>query len=117
MTKFLSYFFLFAILVGGCAEAFGDSDYTTDTTVPPVVSVVETTIAIAVADTVPATVALRVTTAPRKKSTVTSGDDIDCDDAEELYDSGEVDDDIADYCDYGPDAEWDTFDDYDSWEE
>jgi hypothetical protein len=117
MTKFLGYCFLFMIVVGGCVGAFDDTDYTTDTTVPAVVSVVETTIAIAVADTVPATVAPRVTTAPRKKSTISSGDDIDCDEAEELYDSGELSDDIADYCDYGPDGEWDTQDDYDSWEE
>jgi hypothetical protein len=33
-----------------------------------------------------------------------------------LYDEGNNDD-LADYCDYGPDGEWDTEDDYDSWEE
>jgi len=118
MTKFLTYAFLFMVVVGGCSEAFSSTDYTTDTTLPAYVAPETTTteVFVPVTNTTIATKS-RTTAAPKRKSTITSGNDIDCDNAEELYDSGEYADDIADYCDYGPDSEWDTNDDYDSWEE
>lgn len=105
------------VLIGGCSEAFGSSNYTTDTTVPVSIAADTTTTEVVVPVTTTADATKpRTTAAPKKRSTITSGDDIDCDNAEELYDSGEYTDDIADYCDYGPDGEWDTNDDYDSWE-
>lgn len=116
MTKVLGYFFVFMLLCGACAEAFAGPSDVSDTTVP---NALLTTSSISTDTTVPID-ATDTTTPPNVRpnnSGITSGgDDIDCDEAEDLYDAGELDD-IADYCDYGPDGEWDTEDDYDSWEE
>lgn len=117
MTKFLTYAFLFMVLMAGCSAAFADNSVVTDTTVFTTNAPVATDPAIAdpmVPDTSTSnTVSVN---GGKSGSTITSSDDIDCDQAEELYDSGELTDDVADYCDYGPDGEWDTSDDYDSWE-
>lgn len=113
MTKAFGYFFVFMLLCGACAEAFAGPADVTDTTVPN--AVFTTTIAL----TVPAIStdsSAPPNVRPNNSGSSFTGDDIDCDEAEDLYDAGELDD-IADYCDYGPDGEWDTEDDYDSWEE
>jgi hypothetical protein len=116
MTKFLTYAFLFMVVVGGCSEAFSSTDYTTHTTLPITVAAVDSTIASTIPETVPPATPSRSGSTSGKGSSLSSGDSIDCDNAEELYDSGEMTDDIADYCDYGPDGEWDTSDNYDGWE-
>ena len=112
MTKALGYFFVFMLLCGACAEAFAGPADVTDTTVFSTSSIaVDTTVPVDESDiTTPSTVR------PNTSGATSGGDDIDCDEAEELYDAGNNDD-LADYCDYGPDGEWDTEDDYDSWEE
>ena len=116
MTKTLGYFFVFMLLCGACVDALAGPVDITDTTVP---STNQSTTTVAIVTTVP--ISAPATTAPStgkpKKSNPSSGSyDINCDDAEDLYDAGNNDD-LADYCDYGPDGEWDTEDDYDSWEE
>lgn len=120
MTKFLTYAFLFMVLVGGCAEAFGSTSTVPKTTVyVPDTSITSSTEP-AIAGPVTPDASTNNTvkrSGSNTGSSITSSDDIDCDQAEDLYDSGDVTDDIADYCDYGPDGEWDTEDDYDSWEE
>jgi hypothetical protein len=116
MTKALGYFLVFMLLCGACAEALAGPVDVTDTTVPNAVlsttSIAgDTTIPVNTSDTAPSS-----TVRPNNSGATSGGDDIDCDEAEELYDAGNNDD-LADYCDYGPDGEWDTEDDYDSWEE
>lgn len=113
MTKFLGYSLLFMILVGGCVGAFDDTSYTPDTTVT---TYAPDTTDIPMRDPQAPDVSTNNSVAGSGIGSL-GGSDIDCDNAEELYDSGEMTDDIADYCDYGPDGEWDTEDDYDSWEE
>ena len=114
MKKLLIYASTLIILCAACVEALSTPADLTDTSVPVV-----TTSTPAVEDTsTSSTIPTTTTVASRKKpsSTPSAIDDIDCDEAEELYDAGNSDD-LADYCDYGPDGEWDTDDDYDSWEE
>lgn len=117
VRKFLTYLILGTILIGACTGAFDEV---------PVVEPTETTIALPAATSTTSTVQFKDPSVPivspgkslpkKKAATDSSDTDINCDDAEDLYDSG-VSEDIADYCDYGPDSEWDTEDDYDSWEE
>jgi hypothetical protein len=114
MKWFLIYASTLVILCAACVEAISTPTDVTDSSVP----VTATSIVIAedpaTSLTVPTSTA---TTSPNKPSSTPSAvDDIDCDEAEELYDEGNNDD-LADYCDYGPDGEWDTEDDYDGWEE
>lgn len=114
MKRFLVYASTLVILCAACVEAISTPTDVTDSSVP----VTATSIVIAedpaTSLTVPTSTA---TTSPNKPSSTPSEfDDIDCDEAEELYDEGNNDD-LADYCDYGPDGEWDTEDDYDGWEE
>ncbi len=119
MTKFLTYAFLFMIVVGGCAEAFGGTSDVTNTTVFSTVAPITDSTDIGIQDPQAPDVGPNNSVTPsggKGGSSITSNDDIECDEAEDLYDSGELTDDIADYCDYGPDGEWDTNDDYDSWE-
>ena len=117
MTKALGYFFVFMLLCGACVDALAGPVDTTNTTVP---STIQSTTTIAIATTVPISAPESTTPSTGKpsKSNSTSGGggDINCDDAEDLYDAGNNDD-LADYCDYGPDGEWDTEDNYDNWEE
>ena len=114
MKKFLIYSSALIVLCAACVEAFATPVDETDSSIPAVVTSTATN------DTLPvSSTTLPSSTSPvtRKPSTTPSAsDDIDCDEAEELYDAGNNDD-LADYCDYGPDGEWDTEDDYDSWEE
>ena len=115
MKRFLIYASTLVILCGACVEAFSAPADVTDSSVP-----VTTSSNPATEDptTTSSTIPTSTTVATQKKSSSTPSDidDIDCDEAEELYDAGNNDD-LADYCDYGPDGEWDTEDDYDSWEE
>ena len=114
MKKFLISASALIVLCAACVEAFAGPIEDTDTSVPATISSVPATETIPTSSITPPS---STTAAPRKSSSSPSAsDDIDCDEAEELYDAGAPDD-IADYCDYGPDGEWDTEDDYDSWEE
>jgi hypothetical protein len=119
MKKFLIYSSALIVLCAACVEAFATPVDETDSTIPAVVTSAVAT-SIATNDTLPVSSISPPSRTPpitRKPSTTPSAiDDIDCDEAEELYDAGNNDD-LADYCDYGPDGEWDTEDDYDSWEE
>ena len=104
------------LLCGACAEAFAGPSDVSDTTVP---NALLTTSSVSTDTTAPIDATDTTTPSnvrPNNSGITSGGDDIDCDEAEDLYDAGELDD-IADYCDYGPDGEWDTEDDYDSWEE
>ena len=114
MKKFLIYASTLLVLCAACVEAIAGPIDDTDTSVPV------TATSLPAVETIPTSSITSPSTTvatPRKPSSSPSAsDDIDCDEAEELYDEGATDD-IADYCDYGPDGEWDTEDDYDSWEE
>jgi hypothetical protein len=114
MKRFLIYASTLVILCAACVEAISTPTDVTDSSVP----VTTTSIATAEDSTTSSTVPVNdaVTSQDKPSSTPSALDDIDCDEAEELYDAGNLDD-LADYCDYGPDGEWDTEDDYDSWEE
>lgn len=114
MKKFLIYASVLIVLCAACVEAFAEPIDDTNTTVPVTATSLPTVETIPTSSIMPPSTTLAT---PRKPSSSPSAsDDIDCDEAEELYDAGAPDD-IADYCDYGPDGEWDTEDDYDSWEE
>jgi hypothetical protein len=119
MKKFLIYSSALIVLCAACVEAFATPVDETDSSIPAVVTSAVVT-SVATNDTLPVsaiTPSSSTTPVTRKPSATPSAiDDIDCDEAEELYDAGNNDD-LADYCDYGPDGEWDTEDDYDSWEE
>lgn len=114
MKKFLIYSSVLIILCAACVEAFAAPINDTDTTVPIVVSSVATNDSLLASSTTSPSSIAPIERKPQP--TPVGSDDIDCDEAEELYDAGNNDD-LADYCDYGPDGEWDTEDDYDSWEE
>ena len=114
MKKFLIYSSVLIVLCAACVEAFATPVDETDSSIPAVVTSIATNDTLPVSSTTPPSSTTPVTRKP--SATPSASDDIDCDEAEELYDAGNTDD-LADYCDYGPDGEWDTEDDYDSWEE
>lgn len=114
MKKFLIYSSVLIVLCAACVEAFATPVDETDSSIPAVVTSIATNDTLPASSTTPPNSTTRVTRKP--STTPSASDDIDCDEAEELYDAGNNDD-LADYCDYGPDGEWDTEDDYDSWEE
>ncbi len=114
MKRLIIYASTFIILCAACVEAISTPTDVTNSLVPTTttsdpISESSTTSSIALPSS-------SVATPKRSPTTPSAIDDIDCDEAEELYDEGNNDD-LADYCDYGPDGEWDTEDDYDSWEE
>lgn len=117
MGKFFAWMFAAAIVIGSCTNALESVDDPTSTTTTTTVAVTTTTIGFA--DPVaPVPVEGSGTgksgSSSRSNSGSSSYDEVDCDNAEDLYDQGY---DYSDYCDYGPDGEWDTEDDYDGWEE
>lgn len=134
MTKFLTYTFLLIVLFGAGASAFDSPDNSPLSTVPFLVSstvpattetsvpVTTSTIAAVPVSTFPIADLLEgsgksgISRTPSRKYTPSRTEEIDCDKAEELYDDGEIDN-LADYCDYGPDDDWDNNDEYDGFDE
>ena len=114
MKKFLIYSSALIVLCAACVEAFAAPIDDTDTPAPMSTTSLPIAETITASSTVPSSTP--TTTLRNPSSSSSANDDIDCDEAEELYDAGNNED-LADYCDYGPDGEWDTEDDYDSWEE
>jgi hypothetical protein len=114
MKRFLIYASTLVILCAACVEAISTPTDVTDSSVPVTTTSIATAEDLATSSTVPTSTTVASQNKP--SSTPSAVDDIDCDEAEELYDEGNNDD-LADYCDYGPDGEWDTEDDYDGWEE
>ena len=114
MTKFLTYSFFLVVVCGACLEALAPSIDSPITTIPTTIFSPTSVESPESSTTIPTSVGK--SGSPSGEYTPSNGDDIDCDQAEDLYDSGQLDD-VADFCDYGPDGEWDTEDNYDGWEE
>ena len=111
--------FVFVGVVGACLEIKAEP-----TTVVPSSTVEVSTTTEALAPVVPSSEMAPTSTVevPNAQPIIVSSDDepdedIDCDDAENLCETGAyICDDIADYCDYGPDDGQDLPDEFD-WDE
>ena len=112
-------FVVFFGVVGSCVEMPADQVPTSPSTTVEVVTTVEATAPVPYAE--PANIST-TTEALSAQSIIIPSDDkpieeIDCDNAEHLCETGAYNcDDLADFCDYGPDGGQDLPDDFE-WDE
>ena len=111
--------FVFVGVVGACLEIEAEPTTVLPSSTVEVSTVIEALIPVEDSSEM---VTTSITEAPSAQSIIIPSDDepdedIDCDDAENLCETGAyICDDIADYCDYGPDDGQDLPDEFD-WDE
>ena len=112
-------FVVFFGVVGACVEMESDLQPAGPSTTIEVSTTVEVTVPVTYAEPLEAT----STTEPLRSQSIIvplddePAEDIDCDDAAELCETGAyICDDLADFCDYGPDDGQDISDEFE-WEE